>query len=245
MPSTPVCAESPDGELCTPTWVLKPGFARTGGRYWANDSRTREYQGASFTFNKRLANGWSARGFINYGSTEWNVPESYLALNDPNPTEIGDDQDGAVFVEESSGSGRGNIFLNSEWQWNLTGMYQVAPDRPWGFNLSANLYGRQGYPVPYQTTNTLPGLGSRALGLLGSNNDKDRLDSVETIDLRGEKEFAATSNVSLTFSLALFNALNDATVLARNNRLNIGTAYWIQDTLAPRTWQLGVRVSWR
>ena len=40
-------------------------------------------------------------------------------------------------------------FLQSTWQWNLNGMYQVAPDRPWGFNVAANLYGREGYPLPY------------------------------------------------------------------------------------------------
>jgi hypothetical protein len=246
LPAGPVCETDPGGtELCTDTFALNPVFSRTGGNYYYNDGRERDYTGVSLTFNKRLANGWSARGFFNWGQTEWNVPSSYTAANDPNPQELGGDQDGAVYMWESSGSGRGNIFLNSEWQWNLTGMYQVAADRPWGFNLSGNLYGRQGYPVPWQSVQSISGVGSSSLGLQGSNNDRTRLDSLTTMDLRAEKEFAASGNVSLTFSAEYFNALNEATVLARQNRLNISTANWVQDTLAPRTWKLGVRISWR
>ena len=246
IPAGQVCETDPGGtELCTDTFALNPIFSRTGGSFYENDGRERDYTGVSLTFNKRLANGWSARGFINYGTTEWNVPSSYRAKNDPNPQELGGDQNGAVYMWESSGSGRGNIFLNSEWQWNLTGMYQVAADRPWGFNLSANLYGRQGYPVPWQSVQSISGVGSNPLGLQGSNNDRTRLDNLTTMDLRAEKEFNASGNVSFTFSAEYFNALNEATVLARQNRLNLSTANWVQDTLAPRTWKLGVRVSWR
>jgi hypothetical protein len=241
-----VCDTDPAGrELCAEVFGLRPGFSKTGGVFYENDGREREYVGLSLTLNKRLSNQWSLRGFFNYGTTEWKVPASYVARQDPNNDELGRDQDGAVFMWESTGSGRGNIFLNSEWQGNLTGLYQVAPDRPWGFNASANVYARQGYPVPWQVTQSQTGLGTRSHNLQGKNVDRTRLDDVWTTDLRVEKEFAATSNVSLTFGVDLFNAFNEATALARNNQLNIATAGWVQDTLAPRTWRLGLRVSWR
>ena len=41
------------------------------------------------------------------------------------------------------------MWLQSTWSANLNGMYQVAPDRPWGFNFAANLFAREGYPLPY------------------------------------------------------------------------------------------------
>ena len=41
-----------------------------------------------------------------------------------------------------------HVILQSSWSWNLNGMFQVAPDRPWGFNVAANLHGREGYPLP-------------------------------------------------------------------------------------------------
>jgi len=35
--------------------------------------------------------------------------------------------------------------INSKWSYSLNGLYQVAPDRPWGFkNAALNLTGRQG-----------------------------------------------------------------------------------------------------
>ncbi len=41
------------------------------------------------------------------------------------------------------------MFINSTWSYSLNGLYQIAPDRPWGFNVAANLNGRQGYPLRY------------------------------------------------------------------------------------------------
>ena len=66
-----------------------------------------------------------------------------------------------------------------------------------------------------------------------------------TVDLRAEKEFSATSDVSLTFGIDLFNAFNEATVLARQPNVGFSTANWVRDNISPRIWKLGVRVSWR
>jgi hypothetical protein len=241
-----LCGNDPfsGNQYCADTFTLAPQFSRTGGYLLENTGRERTYSGISGTFNKRLSNGWSLRGFVNVGEAEWDIPNSFLSLYDPNPSELGDDQDGAVFMEESSGSGRGNIYLQSGWQWNLTGMYQVMPDRPWGFNLSANLYGREGYPVPWQASKSGGGV-TRVTNLQGRNTDATRTDDIFTTDLRAEKTFAATSNVNLTFGLDWFNALNEATVLARQPNVNVGSAGWVQDNIAPRVWKLSVRVSWR
>ncbi|MDX1644935.1 MAG: hypothetical protein R3244_11315, partial [Thermoanaerobaculia bacterium] len=236
----------PDGTPAVATrWALNPGLETSGWSHLTNGSRERDYNGVAVTFNKRLANRWALRGFFNWGESEWDVPTSYHLTADPNDSQLGSDNDGALFMERSSGSGRGDIYLQSTWQWNLTGIYQIAPDRPWGFNVSGNLYGREGYPVPYDTRSTAADGIARNISVVGADLDRFRTDDVTTVDLRAEKTFAATSNVNLTFSIDLFNALNEAYILAREPTLTGGTADNVQDLLSARIWKLGVRVSWK
>ena len=145
-------ATLPDGtESSQPVFRLDPSLELSGGfSHLQNGSRSREYNGVSLTVNKRLANRWSLRGFLNWGETEWSVPADYAANSDPTDDTDTADNDGGLFMVD--GGGRLDVFLQSTWQWNLTGIYQVAPDRPWGFNLAANLYGREGYVVPYNNS---------------------------------------------------------------------------------------------
>ena len=240
----------PDGTPgVTEVWALNPALETTGFFHLLNGSREIEYNGMSLNFNKRLSNGWALRGFVNYGEGEWSVPQNYTDNNDPNDlinqTGLGEDNDGALFYTRSSGSGRGDIYLQSSWQWNITGIYQVAPDRPWGFNLSGNLYGREGYLIPYNNNVTASDGINRLTSLVQGDVDRFRNDDVTTMDLRAEKTFAATGNVNFTFGMDLFNALNEATVLAREPTLTGGTADNVQDLISPRIWKLSVRVSWK
>src|SRR5260370_41869169 len=71
-------------------------------------------------------------------------------------------------VLQGSGTGSGSkafVFINSKWSFAVNGMYQISPDRPWGFNLAGSLTGRQGYPDPYFTTISPPLPG----GAVGAN----------------------------------------------------------------------------
>ena len=128
-------------------------------------------------------------------------------------------------------------------------MYQIAPDRPWGFNVAANIYGREGYPFPYYVfINPGDGIQRRISANEVAFGDIDvfRADDLLLIDLRIEKEFAATGNTSLTFSIDGFNLLNESSVVARESlNLNAATAGWLAETLGPQIWRLGVRLSWR
>ena len=245
VPDGSTSATLPDGtDVTQPVWALDPSLEVTGFQHLANGSRSRDYDGVTLTLNKRLAKRWSARGFLNWGRAKWNVPAAFLANDDPTDTFAGSqsDTDGELFVTRGGGRGR-DVFLQSAWQWNLTGIYQVAPDRPWGFNLSANLYGREGYLVPYRNNTTSSDSLFRPVSM--AKVGRFRNDDVTTVDLRFEKPFAATQNINLSFSLDLFNALNEATVLARESFLNIGSADNVEEVLAPRIWKLGVRVSWK
>ena len=56
---------------------------------------------------------------------------------------------------------------------------------------------------------------------------------------------AATGNLGLTFSIDAFNIFNEGYVLSRNTNLNSGSADWVNATLSPRIFRLGVRINWR
>ena len=124
-------------------------------------------------------------------------------------------------------------------------MYQVAPDRPWGFNVAANLFGREGYPLPYYAS--FSGLEdgiTRDISLVGDTDDY-RVDDVFTLDLRIEKEFRTAGDTGLTVSLDGFNVFDENYVLQRERQLNSGRANFLDETLSPRIWRLGLRINFR
>ena len=111
-------------------------------------------------------------------------------------------------------------------------------------NIAANLYGRDGYPIPYyRPVGGRDGIGRSILAV--DEVTQFRHPDIFTADLRLEKEFRATGNTSLTFSLDGFNIFNNGEVLRRAENLAAGNANWILETVSPRIWRLGVRLNWR
>jgi hypothetical protein len=240
----------PDGSSYNVETFTAPDYLTyTGGLLLTNGDREVDSQALSVHFTKRLADRWMARGFFNYNlKEEWSVPSSYFNNNDPNRVQPGFESgsviDGELLVVQSTGSGKGDIWIQSGWQANLNGLYQVAPDRPWGFNVAANINAREGYPIPYYVNK----FGTDGIGrniLVVDDIEDFRTDDIMTVDLRLEKEFASSSNTSLTFSMEAFNLLNEAFVLQRFDNLSAGNAQHIGETLSPRVFRLGVRLNWR
>jgi hypothetical protein len=151
--------------------------------------------------------------------------------------------DGDIFVTVETGSGKGERFLQSSWSANLTGMYQVAPDRPWGFNLSASVQAREGYPTPYFGTFATSS-GNVAARVVDSLDDY-RLDDIMTADVRVEKEFALTSAVNFTFGIDVFNVTNEGTELSRLRDVTSLNAFFLNDNISPRIYRMGVRLGWK
>ena len=244
----------PDGtQLTQPEWNLMSDLSNTGGTLLVNGPREREYMGLGVNWTKRLANQWMLRGYVNYAFTdEWRVPDDYLdgttaeETTGPNPAENKSDCDGCLYAVQSQGSGnKGDVFLQTGWSWNLNGMYQIAPDRAWGFNFAANLFGRQGYSLPYfnRLSGSQDGI-NRDISAVGATDDF-RLEKVLTTDIRLEKEFAAKGDVGFTFAIDGFNIFNETYALQRERQLNGGRPDYLDETLSPRIWRLGVRVNWR
>ncbi len=239
----------PDGTVVTqPEFNLRAGLEPTGGWLLTNGDRERSYMGLGLNWTKRLSNQWMLRGYVNYViEDEWSVPGGYIdGFTGLNPAEDKSDVDGAVYAVQSEGSGnKGDVFLQSGWSWNLNGMYQVAPDRPWGFNVAANLFGREGYPLPYFVRFNGVGDGIQRDMSVVTDTDDFRTDDIFTVDLRLEKEFRTANNVGFTFSIDGFNVLDEPYVLQRERQLNTRRADYLDETLSPRIWRLGVRINWR
>ncbi len=256
----------PDGAVRTGTlpngqsysvqpYSLASGLGYTGGSLLRNGDRERDYLGFNINFTKRLSNQWMLRGYVQTGETEWDVPASFLANQSPNICEdsatfgcqgaSGGSIDGGIYAQQAAGSGaKADVWIQSGWQYNVNGMYQVAPDRPWGFNVAANIFGREGYPLPYfLDISTSDGQPRDILAV--NEIDDIRVDDIFTVDLRLDKEFAASGNVSFTVGADVFNLLNDNYTMQRERGLSRGSADFLRETLSPRIWRMSARLNWK
>ena len=79
----------------------------------------------------------------------------------------------------------------------------------------------------------------------GSRSDDFRTQDIYTLDLRLEKEFAATGHMGLSFGIDAFNVFNENYVLRRDLQLNGTRPNYLNETLSPRIFRLSVRLNWR
>ncbi len=253
---TTVSGSLPDGSTYNqPVYQLRSGLTSSGvGTLLVNGDRETDYQGLNFSLTKRLANRWMMRGNVSFNDWEWSVGQSFLAADDPtdeldiNTNPAGGaaaDNNGAQVAQTSAGSGPNDNYLSANWSFNLLGLYQVAPDRKWGFNLGANVSGREGFPVPFFAAQ-----GGRAGGV-GTVNvqatpalDSFRLDDVYTFDLRLDKDFSFR-DFGLTVGVDAFNVFNDGTILGRENQIGSNRDNFVEQTLGPRIFRLQLKLSFK
>lgn len=247
----------PDGTPYTYTFYrLKPGVTSRGGSFLKNGPGEQEYKGASLTFNKRLANRWMLRGNFTYSDWTWTtLPNS--AVFDPTcilgqPCDKGDQ----VLQGSGTGSGsKGGVYINSKWSYSVNGLYQIAPDRGWGFNAALNLTGRQGYPLPYfeRSAFNARGVPGYARVQVVNNPDSFRVDDIHIVDARLEKELTF-SDFGITLGVDCFNVFNKGYIQQRNHRLQVGASAanpfapasnFITEVTSPRIFRLGARLSFR
>ncbi len=237
----------PDGSSSgpIPVYGLREEVAFTGGSLLTNGDSEQDYLGLTANFTKRLANRWSARGHVTWSDWEWDVGPNSLLHDDPTNTvedglTAGDGND--VFTSQSGGA-KGDIFVGSRWSFSLYGLYQVAPERPWGFNVAAAVTGREGYPSPpvFRAPRGDPG---RVLAQTTSTIDEFRNDDIVLFDARVEKEFQL-GDVSLLFGIDGFNLTNENYILQRDRRLDLGSANVVRERVSPRVVRLGLTLRWR
>jgi hypothetical protein len=248
-PNTPATGIAPDGSTYSvPFWELRPGVSTRNGFLLENGDREQEFRGASLVFNKRLANRWMLRGNVSWQDWTWDIPDS--ENEDPTGTVIGGIEDGTEVLQGSGtvSGAKPNVFINSTWSYSLNGMYQIAPDRPWGFNVAANLTGRQGYPIRYARqvfrNSISDGAGAGLFIPIDSSADAYRNPDIHVVDLRLEKEFNF-SQFGLTLGADVFNALNESYVLQRQGNLEQNNSDHVVEILSPRLFRLGAKISFR
>jgi hypothetical protein len=172
-----------------------------------------------------------------------------------------------VFQQSLASGAKSDVYLSSKWQFNISGLYQL----PMNFNIAANLFGRQGYLVPYYAAVsggdvcagdnapcnaglTSPSLGSR-LVLVGSSDDH-RLKNLYQLDLRAEKVIPLFQKADLTLSIDMFNSLNSDTIVQQSAQLSTtacgaantaksctGKGNRVEERESPRVLRFGARLS--
>ena len=211
------------------------------------------YHGIDLNFQKRLSNRWMARGSV--GFLDLTQEGGRNSCYDPTNSRGGDQHlwpgtgiglpytgtcAGSDIVASPAGASsgaKGEVFIHSRWQFNVGGLYQL----PLGFNVAANVFGREGYPlVNFHRIDPGDGLGPR--DVIVGNIDDRRYDDVYNVDLRLEKVLELRP-LQISLSADVFNLLNDNTVLQRNGRVNQSTYNQIRETQSPRVVRLGARVS--
>ncbi len=242
----------PNGQVVPVTYYeLRPGVSTGKGLFLHNGDYETTFKGASLTFNKRLSNRWMMRGNISYN--DWYYSK---AGDRPDPTilEAGGVTDTNYVrqgdaVLQASGAGSGSkawVYINSKWSFAVNGLYQIAPDHPWGFNVAANVVGRQGYPEPYYDQVVINTTTTGTSQVQISPSDANRLDNVIDLDGRLEKEFTF-QDFGLTLGVDCFNLFNEAFILQRDARVrgSFVNAGFINETLSPRIFRFGARISFK
>ena len=239
----------PDGRTYTVHYFeLRPGVTTRNGFLLENGDREQEFKGASLTFNKRLSHRWMMRGNVSWQDWTWQIPDS--ENEDPTDTVAGGIVNGTDVLQGSGNASgaKGNVYISSRWSYSVNGLYQIAPDKPWAFNVAASLSGRQGYPTRYvdrivrETISDGAGLGVDVP--LNPDANAFRYPDVHVVDLRAEKELAF-SNFGLTLGVDLFNALNESYALQRQGVLGRDNSDHVLEILSPRVFRLGARFSFR
>lgn len=237
----------PDGTPYeVPVYRLRPGLTWLGGTLLTNGDREQEYLGLTLSLHRRLADRWMLRGNAQWNRWRWKVPDG--SIKDPTPRLPGDFADGGAVVQDtvSFGGVKTAVYLNSRWALNVNGLYQVAPQRPWGFDVGFDLYARDGYPVPYFQTVTAASTGDGIARqvLLVREAGSDRNDDVLTLNLRVGKEISWKRG-EVALGLEVFNLFNDSAVLQRQNELGIPVGAHVLEVLSPRVYRLGLQVRLR
>ena len=236
----------PDGtEVTAPVWDLHPDISPTFGSLVTNGDSDHEYLGLTASFAKRLANRWSARGHLTWNDWEWNLGPQTILHDDPTNT-TGDgfraDGGGDIYTEVSGGS-KADVFVGSRWSFNLNGLYQIAPESPWGFNVAASVTGREGYGSPPVFRGSRDQLGRPLVELTNSVGDI-RNDDLVLVDARVEKELQL-GDFNALLGVDAFNLLNEDYVLQRDRRTDLGGAHVVRERLSPRVFRLGVTLRFR
>jgi hypothetical protein len=245
-PGGTITANGPDGQPYTITYfTLKPGVTSRGGSLLENGTREQVYKALFLTLNKRLANRWMLRGNVTWQDWRWRIPKS--AVTDANRSLTGGNLDGTLVLggRDFGSIGQGQALINSKWSYAMNGLYQVAPDRRWGFNVAASLTGRQGYPLRYSRRVFIPklSLGRPSDLPTSSRADAFRYPDVHVLNLRVDKDVRLNGHTGINLGFDVFNALNSATVVRRQTSIGRSNGDYVTELIGQRVYRFSLRLN--
>ena len=245
LPGAGFSGTLPNGQpYNVPTFIPDPAKVAAGGNGFRTQNipgYSTDYQGLELGLIKRLSNKFMTH--IGFG---WNNSQEHFSSKDgmydangnPTPTDQEPLKNSGQFVRRSSGSGAGAIYVNGKWQFNASGLYQA----PYGIELSANVFGRQGYPFPLYrqgTTATLNADTSLRV-LVAPAMDYLRYPSLWNTDFRASRQFKIAETVTIRGIIDVFNIFNGNTALVRVSNIGATNFNALAQNLSPRIARVGV-----
>jgi hypothetical protein len=191
-----------------------------------------DYHGFEIDATKRLSDRWMGRVMFAYNNPREHFTDPagrYNTNGNPTGTVTEPLIDGGQMAPTNSSIA--NVYLNARWQVNINGMYEA----PYGLQVAANVFGRQGYPFPVYRGGISLGADTSNV-LVSPTIDHFRLDDVWLTDMRVARDFTLSgAGRQLTFRLMadIFNLFNANTEQIRIN--NIGGLGNSGDLVTPAT----------
>jgi hypothetical protein len=228
-----------------PTFIPNAAKVTAGGNGFLTTNipgYTTDYSGIELGLVKRLSNQWMGRLAFSYNNAREHFDSTagmYDTNGNPTPTLSEPLKDGGQFAPQSGGSGAGSIYINAKWQFNVNGMYEA----PYGIEVSANVFGRQGYPYPMFRQGTTAALGgdSTLSIIVTPQIDTFRYPDLWNTDLRAARTFKA-NGVSVRAIFDVFNAFNANTALVRSNNVAATNFNVLVQNLSPRIARVGLAI---
>ncbi len=197
-------------------------------------NRYDDYMAAQLVFTKRLSSKWMMDTSFTLSSWKDHYKGDFI---DPHNVEY---YDGGVVAPGSGGSGLTGIYVNSRWQFKLTGLYQL----PFGVNVSGTFIAREGYVLRTDVLVTRPGIGNATLFGSPDGGGKfgdERLPTFWMAALRLEKIFNLSGRSYVALSVDAFNVSNSHVALKQQTRMTAANFREDQRILNPRVFRFGIR----
>jgi hypothetical protein len=236
----------PDGTpYSVATYVPIPALVTAGGSGFLETNVPGYYtdnHGLEIAVTRRMTGKWMGRLSLAFNNAREHFDDPngvYDTNGNPTPTITEPLVDGGAYAPQSTGNGQGAIYMNARWQFNANGVY-VAP---YGIELAANVFGRQGYPMPLFRPGSTAALGSdSSLNILVSPTiDYVRYPNVWDTDIRVARDFRLGA-VTVRGMFDVFNLLNADTALVRNGNITATTFNQIAQNISPRIARVGVQI---
>jgi hypothetical protein len=192
------------------------------------------YMAGQLVVTKRLSNKWMLDASFTLSDWKRHYEGDYF---DPMNIEY---YDGGVVAPGSGGSGLTGIYVNSRWQFKLSGLYQL----PYGINVSGVFMSREGYVKLTDVRVYRPGIGySNLYGSPdgGGKFGDERLPAFWVLNFRLEKVFMISDAASVTVSADAFNITNSAHALKQETRMSASNFGQDLRILNPRLFRFGIR----